>query len=90
MCPGVEEVVDLTCEGSESTVVDLTNNDSVLVTTQQYSVCLSVCLCVDAPFVFIQFLLLFIVLPTSIMMMTTMTMIQLVDEGKLICLLWCF
>uniref|UniRef100_A0A3Q3VV44 RING-type domain-containing protein n=1 Tax=Mola mola TaxID=94237 RepID=A0A3Q3VV44_MOLML len=27
---GVEEVVDLTCEGSDSTVVDLTNNDSVL------------------------------------------------------------
>ncbi|XP_041714131.1 RING finger protein 4 [Coregonus clupeaformis] len=26
-----EEVVDLTCEGSESTVVDLTNNDSVVV-----------------------------------------------------------
>lgn len=45
MCSGVEEVVDLTCEGSESTVVDLTNNDSVLVTTQQYSVCLAVCRC---------------------------------------------
>ena len=30
----MEEVVDLTCEGSEATVVDLTtNNDSVLVTT---------------------------------------------------------
>uniref|UniRef100_A0A3B4YFC1 Ring finger protein 4 n=1 Tax=Seriola lalandi dorsalis TaxID=1841481 RepID=A0A3B4YFC1_SERLL len=29
----VEEVVDLTCEGSEAAVVDLTNNDSVLVTT---------------------------------------------------------
>uniref|UniRef100_A0A8P4K3W7 RING-type domain-containing protein n=1 Tax=Dicentrarchus labrax TaxID=13489 RepID=A0A8P4K3W7_DICLA len=28
----VEEVVDLTCEGSEAPVVDLTNNDSVLVT----------------------------------------------------------
>ncbi|XP_068182465.1 E3 ubiquitin-protein ligase RNF4 [Antennarius striatus] len=28
---GVEEVVDLTCEGSESAVVDLTNNDSVLL-----------------------------------------------------------
>lgn len=29
---GVEEVVDLTCEGSEATVVDLTtNNDSVLL-----------------------------------------------------------
>ncbi|KAG8004357.1 E3 ubiquitin-protein ligase RNF4 [Nibea albiflora] len=26
----VEEVVDLTCEGSEATVVDLTHNDSVL------------------------------------------------------------
>uniref|UniRef100_A0A4W5QH30 E3 ubiquitin-protein ligase RNF4 n=1 Tax=Hucho hucho TaxID=62062 RepID=A0A4W5QH30_9TELE len=26
-----EEVVDLTCEGSEPTVVDLTNNDSVVV-----------------------------------------------------------
>lgn len=25
-------MVDLTCEGSESAVVDLTNNDSVLVT----------------------------------------------------------
>lgn len=39
--------MDLTCEGSESTVVDLTNNDSVLVTTQQYclSVCVSVCRC---------------------------------------------
>lgn len=33
MCTGVEEVVDLTCEGSEAAVVDLTNNDSVLVTT---------------------------------------------------------
>ncbi|XP_035009023.1 RING finger protein 4 isoform X6 [Hippoglossus stenolepis] len=31
----VEEVVDLTCEGSEAAVVDLTNNDSVLVTTSQ-------------------------------------------------------
>lgn len=30
-CAGVEEVVDLTCEGSEAAVVDLTNNDSVLV-----------------------------------------------------------
>lgn len=29
-CAG-EEVVDLTCEGSELTVVDLTNNDSVVV-----------------------------------------------------------
>lgn len=29
---GVEEVVDLTCEGLECAVVDLTNNDSVLVT----------------------------------------------------------
>ncbi|XP_070692906.1 E3 ubiquitin-protein ligase RNF4 [Pempheris klunzingeri] len=28
---GVEEVVDLTCEGSEAAVVDLTNNDSVLL-----------------------------------------------------------
>ncbi|CAJ1059288.1 E3 ubiquitin-protein ligase RNF4-like [Xyrichtys novacula] len=28
---GVEEVVDLTCEGSEGTVVDLTHSDSVLV-----------------------------------------------------------
>ncbi|XP_075961363.1 E3 ubiquitin-protein ligase RNF4 isoform X1 [Anarhichas minor] len=27
----VEEVVDLTCEGSEAAVVDLTNNDSVLL-----------------------------------------------------------
>lgn len=27
----VEEVVDLTCESSETTVVDLTNNDSVLL-----------------------------------------------------------
>ncbi|TMS01790.1 E3 ubiquitin-protein ligase RNF4 [Larimichthys crocea] len=27
----VEEVVDLTCEGSEATVVDLTHNDSVLL-----------------------------------------------------------
>lgn len=33
MCSGVEEVVDLTCEGSESAVVDLTHNESVLVTT---------------------------------------------------------
>lgn len=32
LCLGVEEVVDLTCEGSECAVVDLTNNDSVLVT----------------------------------------------------------
>lgn len=33
MCAGVEEVVDLTCEGAEAAVVDLTNNnDSVLVT----------------------------------------------------------
>uniref|UniRef100_A0A3Q3VSM5 RING-type domain-containing protein n=1 Tax=Mola mola TaxID=94237 RepID=A0A3Q3VSM5_MOLML len=31
VCSGVEEVVDLTCEGSDSTVVDLTNNDSVLL-----------------------------------------------------------
>lgn len=31
LCLGVEEVVDLTCEGSECAVVDLTNNDSVLV-----------------------------------------------------------
>uniref|UniRef100_A0A8C7PAB4 Ring finger protein 4 n=1 Tax=Oncorhynchus mykiss TaxID=8022 RepID=A0A8C7PAB4_ONCMY len=30
-CAGEEEVVDLTCEGSELTVVDLTNNDSVVV-----------------------------------------------------------
>ncbi|XP_035505183.1 RING finger protein 4 isoform X3 [Scophthalmus maximus] len=29
----VEEVVDLTCEGSEAAVVDLTSNDSVLVTS---------------------------------------------------------
>ncbi|KAM9356629.1 E3 ubiquitin-protein ligase RNF4 isoform 2-T2 [Symphorus nematophorus] len=29
----VEEVVDLTCDQSEAAVVDLTNNDSVLVTT---------------------------------------------------------
>ncbi|KAI4883257.1 hypothetical protein NFI96_015886, partial [Prochilodus magdalenae] len=29
-----EEVVDLTCEGSEPAVVDLTNNDSVVVSTQ--------------------------------------------------------
>jgi hypothetical protein len=29
-CAG-EEVVDLTCEGSELTVVDLTSNDSVVV-----------------------------------------------------------
>lgn len=28
---GVEEVVDLTCEGAEATVVDLTHNDSVLL-----------------------------------------------------------
>uniref|UniRef100_A0A3Q3R790 RING-type domain-containing protein n=1 Tax=Monopterus albus TaxID=43700 RepID=A0A3Q3R790_MONAL len=28
---GVEEVVDLTCEGSEAPVVDLTSNDSILV-----------------------------------------------------------
>lgn len=33
MCSGVEEVVDLTCEASEAAVVDLTNNDSVLVTS---------------------------------------------------------
>uniref|UniRef100_H2V5F1 Ring finger protein 4 n=1 Tax=Takifugu rubripes TaxID=31033 RepID=H2V5F1_TAKRU len=30
---GVEEVVDLTCEGSECAVVDLTSNDSVLRST---------------------------------------------------------
>ncbi|XP_035599931.1 E3 ubiquitin-protein ligase RNF4-like [Oncorhynchus keta] len=29
-----EEVVDLTCEGSESTVVDLTNNDSMVVVVE--------------------------------------------------------
>ncbi|KAM8870959.1 E3 ubiquitin-protein ligase RNF4-like isoform 1-T3 [Spinachia spinachia] len=28
-CSAVEEVVDLTCEGTEASVVDLTNNDSV-------------------------------------------------------------
>lgn len=34
MCYPDVVVVDLTCEGSESAVVDLTNNDSVLVTNQ--------------------------------------------------------
>lgn len=29
--------MDLTCEGSECAVVDLTNNDSVLVTTQLHA-----------------------------------------------------
>lgn len=35
----MEEVVDLTCEGSDSTVVDLTNNDSVLVKHTHRNVC---------------------------------------------------
>lgn len=36
--------MDLTCEASESAVVDLTNNDSVLVTvhTHSHTACLSI------------------------------------------------
>lgn len=38
VCSGVEEVVDLTCEGSEATVVDLTtSNDSVLVKIKNHA-----------------------------------------------------
>uniref|UniRef100_G3PUV8 RING-type domain-containing protein n=1 Tax=Gasterosteus aculeatus aculeatus TaxID=481459 RepID=G3PUV8_GASAC len=33
----VEEVVDLTCEGTEASVVDLTNNDSVLFSARRPS-----------------------------------------------------
>lgn len=39
----MEEVVDLTCEASETSVVDLTSNDSVMVLCVR--VCVHVCVC---------------------------------------------